>query len=147
MVYDLYCGIGSIALYLASQCQKVIGVEILEEAIVDAKKNMALNNITNCEFEAGDVRNVFDEDFQTRHGSPDVIILDPPRAGLHPKVPKTLLEGNTPKIIYVSCNPVTQARDIQLLSEKYKITKMQPVDMFPHTFHVENIAVLELVKS
>lgn len=142
IVYDLYCGIGSISLYMAKHCKKVIGVEQLADAVEDAKKNALLNNITNCEFYAGVDSKMPGEDFIRAHGRPDVIILDPPRSGAHPKLIQSLLEMAPEKIIYVSCNPATQARDLALLSEKYSIAKIQPVDMFPQTYHIENVVLL-----
>ncbi len=141
-VYDLYCGIGSISLYLSKHCKNVIGVEQLNEAVEDAKKNAALNNITNCEFYAGDVINILNNELVNTHGKPEVIFIDPPRSGAHAKLIQTLLEIEPEKIVYVSCNPVTQARDLALLADKYTITHVQPVDMFPQTYHIENVAGL-----
>lgn len=146
VVYDLYTGVGSIAIYVSGDCKRVTGIEQVEDAIKDANINAGLNNITNCTFYAGDVRMVLKEDFIAANGKPDVVITDPPRAGMHEDVVKTLLELEAPAIVYVSCNAATQARDIQLLSEKYTVTKIQPVDMFPHTTHIENVARLELKK-
>lgn len=146
VVYDLYTGVGSIAIYVSADCKRVTGIEQVEDAIKDAKINAGLNNIENCSFYAGDVRMVLKEDFIATNGKPDVVITDPPRAGMHEDVVKTLLELEAPAIVYVSCNAATQARDIQLLSEKYTVTKIQPVDMFPHTTHIENVARLELKK-
>lgn len=146
VVYDLYTGVGSIGIYLSGLCKKVTGIEQVEAAINDAKENAALNNVSNCSFYAGDVRMVLKDDFITANGKPDVLITDPPRAGMHEDVVRTLLELECPKLVYVSCNPATQARDLQLLSEKYAVTKVQPVDMFPHTTHIENVARLELKK-
>jgi 23S rRNA (uracil1939-C5)-methyltransferase len=143
-VYDLYTGTGSIALYLARSCAEVIGIEEIPEAIADAEENRALNGISNAIFYAGDVRHVLSPEFAERHGKPDVVITDPPRAGMHEKAVKFLLELAAPRIVYVSCNPATQARDIQLLDEKYRVLKVRPVDMFPHTHHIENVALLEL---
>jgi len=143
-VYDLYCGIGSISLYLAKHCRKVIGVEQLNEAVEDAKENAALNNITNCAFFAGDVIDILNNTLVNTHGKPEVIFIDPPRAGIHPKLVQTLLEIEPKKIVYVSCNPVTQARDLALLAEKYAIKNVQPVDMFPQTYHIENVVGLKL---
>lgn len=143
IVYDLYTGIGSIALYVAKSCQKVIGVEQIEAAIDDAKENARLNNIANASFYAAAVEKILDDDFIQKEGNPDVVITDPPRAGMHKDVVEMLLRSNTNRIVYVSCNPATQARDIQLLSEQYQLIKAIPVDMFPHTYHVECIAVLE----
>jgi 23S rRNA (uracil1939-C5)-methyltransferase len=143
-VYDLYTGTGSIALYLARQCGQVVGIEEIPEAIADAEENMRLNGITNAVFYAGDVKQVLTPEFAERHGKPDVVITDPPRAGMHEKAVRFLLDLAAPRIVYVSCNPATQARDLQLLSEKYAVLKAQPVDMFPHTHHIENVALLEL---
>lgn len=143
-VYDLYTGTGSIALYVADQAKEVFGIEYVEAAIEDAKENAKLNNISNCSFFAGDMAKELNEAFILKHGQPDVIIADPPRAGMHGDVIEMLLKIAAPKIVYVSCNPVTQARDLQLLDKAYRVVKIQPVDMFPHTKHVENIALLEL---
>ncbi len=143
-VYDLYTGTGSIALYLARQCRQVVGIEEVPEAIADALENMRLNDIQNATFYAGDVKNVLSPEFAVRHGKPDVVITDPPRAGMHEKAVRFLLDLAAPRIVYVSCNPATQGRDLQLLSEKYNTLKAQPVDMFPHTHHIENVALLEL---
>ncbi|NNE28374.1 MAG: 23S rRNA (uracil(1939)-C(5))-methyltransferase RlmD [Saprospiraceae bacterium] len=143
-VYDLYCGIGSIALFGARQAKHMVGIEEIPEAIEDAKRNAKLNKIENCTFYAGDVKDILTPDFSEKHGKPDVIITDPPRAGMHPKTIDILLELNAPKIVYVSCNPATQARDIQLLSEKYTLEKLRPVDMFPQTHHIESVALLIL---
>ncbi len=143
-VYDLYTGIGSIALYIAGHCRQVVGIEEVEDAIKDAEKNTLANDINNTIFYAGDVKNILTQEFADKHGKPDVLITDPPRAGMHPKVVQMLLQLEAPKIVYVSCNPSTQARDIQLLSEKYELLKAQPVDMFPHTHHIENVVLLKL---
>lgn len=143
-VYDLYTGLGSIALYVAASCKQVTGVEEVEPAIDDARENMALNGIDNATFYAGDVKDILTEDFITQHGKADVVITDPPRAGMHTDVLHTLLELAAPKIVYVSCNPGTQARDLDILSAKYDVVSMQPVDMFPHTHHIENVALLKL---
>jgi 23S rRNA (uracil1939-C5)-methyltransferase len=143
-VYDLYTGVGSIALYLAKNCGHVVGIEEVPEAIVDAVENARINGITNCDFYAGDVKDILTPEFAEKHGKPDVLITDPPRAGMHANVIKMLLQLETPKIVYVSCNPATQARDLNLLSEKYELLKIRPVDMFPHTFHVETVALLGL---
>jgi 23S rRNA (uracil1939-C5)-methyltransferase len=143
-VYDLYCGTGSIALYMAGGCKKVIGIEQIPEAISDARFNAELNGISNCTFTAGTCEDILRDEFIAVHGKPDIVVVDPPRAGLHQKVIDVLLESSPKKIVYVSCNPSTQARDAQLLSEKYAIVKCQPVDMFPHTFHIENVILLEL---
>jgi 23S rRNA (uracil1939-C5)-methyltransferase len=141
-VYDLYTGIGSIALYLAKYCKQVVGIEEIAAAIDDAKKNASLNNITNTAFYAGDVKDILTDEFAQKHGKPDLLITDPPRAGMHPKVVDMLLKLAAPRMVYVSCNPATQARDLQLLDAAYRIEKMRPVDMFPHTSHVENVALL-----
>jgi 23S rRNA (uracil1939-C5)-methyltransferase len=143
-VYDLYTGIGSIALYVAQYCGQVIGIEEVAPAIDDARLNAQLNNNTNTRFYVGDVKDVLDDSFIAAHQRPDILITDPPRAGMHPKVVQVLLQLEAPKLVYVSCNPATQARDLQLLSEKYKIVKLRPVDMFPHTSHIESVALLEL---
>ncbi len=143
LVYDLYTGTGTIALFVARHCKKVIGVEYVEEAIVDAKQNAKENSIDNAVFYAGDMKDVLNNDFVTQNGQPDVVILDPPRAGVHQDVIQTLINIRPKRIVYVSCNPATQARDILLLSEHYSVKKAQPVDMFPHTHHVENIILLE----
>jgi len=143
-VYDLYTGTGTIANFIAKSAKKVIGVEYVPEAIEDAKVNSQLNNIENTKFFAGDMKEVFNDEFLAQHGKADVIITDPPRAGMHPDVINTLLNIGANKIVYVSCNPATQARDLALLDEKYKVTAVQPVDMFPQTHHVENVVLLEL---
>ncbi len=141
-VYDLYTGTGSIALYLARYCRHVVGIEEIPEAIADAEENRALNGIQNAVFYAGDVKSVLGPEFILRHGKPDLVITDPPRAGMHEKAVRFLLDLAAPRIVYVSCNPATQARDLQLLDEKYEVLKVQPVDMFPHTHHIENVALL-----
>lgn len=143
-VYDLYTGVGSIAIYIAKFCRQVVGIEEIPEAIADAKENSRMNGIENCVFYAGDVKNMLSAEFAEKHGRPDLIITDPPRAGMHPAVVKMFLQLEAPKIVYVSCNPATQARDINVLSEKYELLKIQPVDMFPHTHHVETVALLQL---
>lgn len=143
-VYDLYTGLGSIALYIADRCQHVTGIEEVAAAIEDAKVNADFNDITNTTFYAGDVKDILDQDFIAKHGKADVVITDPPRAGMHADVVATLLALEAPKIVYVSCNPATQARDLQLLGAKYKTIKLQPVDMFPHTHHIETVALLKL---
>jgi 23S rRNA (uracil1939-C5)-methyltransferase len=144
VLYDLYCGTGSIGIFLSRLAKKIIGVEVIEEAIADAKENAALNNIAHAEFFAGDVIKICNDDFFATHGRPDVIITDPPRAGMHEKLVNKLLEIAAPRIVYVSCNTATQARDIALLDEKYAVEKIQPVDMFPHTHHIECVALLKL---
>ena len=141
-VYDLYTGIGSIALYVAEQCKSVTGIEEIAAAIDDAKANARRNNVTNATFYAGQVRDILTDDFTNRHGKPDVLITDPPRAGMHPKVVEMLLQLGVPRIVYVSCNPATQARDLALLSRDYVVERARPVDMFPHTSHVENVVKL-----
>ncbi len=143
-VYDLYTGVGSIALYVAKYCKHVVGIEEVPEAIVDAEENSRMNNTENCTFYAGDVKNILTAEFAEKHGKPDLVITDPPRAGMHADVVKMFLQLEAPKIVYVSCNPATQARDLNLLSEKYELIKIQPVDMFPHTHHVETVALLRL---
>lgn len=141
-VYDLYCGIGSIGLYLAGQARRVVGIDIIEEAIADARKNAARHPDRPMQFFAGDVKDVLQPDFAHTYGSPDIVITDPPRAGMHEDVIAFLLEVRPPRIVYVSCNPATQARDCARLAEAYEIPYVQPVDMFPHTSHVESIARL-----
>ena len=143
LVYDLYTGTGTIAAFIARAVKKVIGVEYVEDAVSDAKENMKLNNIDNVEFYSGDLAKLLDEEFFSIHGKPDIIVTDPPRAGMHPKVVRQMLIAEPEKIVYVSCNPATQARDIALLNEKYEVKKVQPVDMFPQTHHVENVVLLE----
>jgi 23S rRNA (uracil1939-C5)-methyltransferase len=145
MVYDLYTGTGTIAQFVAHQAMHVIGIEYVEEAVADARENAALNNLSNLTFFAGDMAKVFTLDFIAEHGQPDVIITDPPRAGMHPDVTKGILHSGAQRIVYVSCNPATQARDIELLSGKYKVIKVQAVDMFPHTQHVESVVLLERI--
>lgn len=142
LVYDLYTGTGTIANFVAKSCKKVIGIEYVPEAIEDAKVNSAINGIENTLFYAGDMKDILNEEFITQHGRPDVIITDPPRAGMHTDVVDVILSAEPEKIVYVSCNPATQARDLQLLDTKYKVMKVQPVDMFPHTHHVENVVLL-----
>lgn len=142
VVYDLYTGTGTIAQFVSSKASKVIGIEYVPEAIEDAVTNAANNGITNCEFFAGDMKDVLSPAFISRHGHPDVIILDPPRAGIHPDVAKVILAAEPERMVYVSCNPASQARDLAIFSEKYTITAVQPVDMFPHTQHVENVCAL-----
>ena len=143
LVYDLYTGTGTIANFVARQALKVVGIEYVPEAIEDAKVNSALNGIDNTLFYAGDMKDILTNDFIAEHGRPDVIITDPPRAGMHNDVIDVILAAEPKRIVYVSCNPATQARDLQLLDGKYKVTAVQPVDMFPHTHHVENVVQLE----
>ena len=144
LVYDLYTGTGTIANFVSKNARKVIGIEYVPEAIEDAKVNSALNEIENTLFFAGDMKNVLTEDFIATHGKPDVIITDPPRAGMHDDVIKAILLAEPKRIVYVSCNSATQARDLALLEEKYRVTAVQPVDMFPHTHHVENVVLLQI---
>lgn len=144
VVYDLYTGTGSIALFMANECKKVVGIEEIKEAIDDAILNASNNNITNAEFLVGDVKDVLKVSFKEKYGAPTVVITDPPRAGMHEEVIHTMLELAAPKIVYISCNPSTQARDIQLLCSKYSLKEVVPVDMFPHTSHIESVALLEL---
>jgi len=142
-VYDLYCGTGSIGIFLSQGAKKIIGVELIEDAIVDAKENAGLNNLQSTAFFAGDVIDVCNDAFFADHGSPDVIITDPPRMGMHEKLTRKILDIAAPVVVYVSCNPATQARDLALLDEKYEVTAIRPVDMFPHTLHIENVAQLK----
>jgi 23S rRNA (uracil1939-C5)-methyltransferase len=141
-VYDLYTGTGTIACFVADSAKKVIGIEYIREAVEDAEKNAAINRISNVSFRAGDIKSVLSMDFISEHGSPDVIITDPPRAGMHEDVVKSIVEASPQSIVYISCNPATQARDIQLMSDQYAVSRVQPVDMFPHTSHVENVVLL-----
>ena len=143
LVYDLYTGTGTIANFVSRRAKKVIGIEYVPEAIEDAKVNSTINNITNTLFYAGDMKDMLTQDFINEHGRPDVIITDPPRAGMHNDVIDVILFAEPKRIVYVSCNPATQARDLQLLDAKYKVMAVQPVDMFPHTHHVENVVLLE----
>jgi len=144
IIYDLYTGTGTIANFLAQQCKKIIGLEYVDEAIKDAEVNAEINNIKNASFFTGDIKDLLSESFTKDQGLPDVIITDPPRAGMHPDVVQSILDIQAHRIVYISCNPSTQARDINILSEKYKLTAIQPVDMFPHTHHVENVVRLDL---
>lgn len=143
LVFDLYTGTGTIANFVAKQARQVIGIEYVPEAIEDAKVNARLNQLDNTLFFAGDMKDILNEDFIHQYGRPDVIITDPPRAGMHEDVIRTILSAEPQRIVYVSCNPATQARDLAMLDEKYRVTKVQPVDMFPHTQHVENVVLLE----
>jgi len=143
LVYDLYTGTGTIANFISHQAKQVIGIEYVPEAIEDAKYNSSLNNITNTLFFAGDMKDILTQDFINQYGRPDVIITDPPRVGMHKDVVDTILSAQPKRIVYVSCNPATQARDINLLSVKYEVCKVQPVDMFPHTQHVENVVLMK----
>ena len=142
LVYDLYTGTGTIANFVARQARQVIGIEYVPEAIEDAKINSEINGITNTLFYAGDMKDILTDDFIAEHGRPDVIITDPPRAGMHPDVVKTIMNAAPQRIVYVSCNPATQARDLQVLDADYRVAEVQPVDMFPHTPHVENVVLL-----
>ncbi len=144
-VYDLYTGTGTIAQFVSRQAARVIGIEYVPEAIEDARANAAANGIANCTFYAGDMKDILTEDFIRQNGQPDVIILDPPRAGIHPDVAEVILRAAPPRMVYVSCNPASQARDLAILSSRYRITAVQPVDMFPHTQHVENVCKLERI--
>ena len=143
LVYDLYTGTGTIAQFVSKQAKKVIGVEAVPDAIKDAKANAVRNNITNCEFFVGDMKNVFNDEFIAQHGQPDIIITDPPRDGMHKDVVAQILKIAPEKVVYVSCNSATQARDLALMDETYKVTRVRPVDMFPQTHHVENVVLLE----
>ena len=145
VVYDLYTGTGTIAQFVSRQAAKVIGIEYVPEAIEDAKLNAKNNGIENCTFFAGDMKDVLTENFIAEHGRPDVIILDPPRAGIHPDVAKVILEAAPERMVYVSCNPASQARDLEILCKKYEITAVRPVDMFPQTHHVENVVALKRI--
>lgn len=144
VVYDLYCGTGSIGIFVSEKAKKIVGVEVIAEAIKDARENARLNNIAHADFFAGDVINVCNDTFFEEHGKPDVIITDPPRAGMHEKLIHKLIEIKAPRIVYVSCNTATQARDLHLLNDYYEVTRVQPVDMFPHTHHIENVVQLTL---
>ena len=144
LMYDLYTGTGTIALYFSRFVKKVVGIEYVEEAIADARINAQINNIDNATFYAGDMAKVLDDAFIVENGTPDIIVTDPPRAGMADKVIEQLKKIKAKKIIYISCNPATQARDLQLLNDLYEVVAVQPVDMFPHTQHVENIASLKL---
>jgi 23S rRNA (uracil1939-C5)-methyltransferase len=141
-VYDLYCGTGSIGIFVSRQAKKIIGVEVIADAIADAKENAALNQVTHADFFAGDVIDICTDDFFAQHGRPDVVITDPPRAGMHEKLVQKIIDTAAPLVVYVSCNPATQARDLQLLDSYYSVEKVQPVDMFPHTHHIENVVQL-----
>jgi 23S rRNA (uracil1939-C5)-methyltransferase len=146
LVYDLYTGTGTIANFVAGYAKKVVGLEYVEAAIADAKVNSKINNITNTDFYAGDMKDLLNDNFLSQHGRPDIIITDPPRAGMHEDVTNMLLKAAPKRIVYVSCNAATQARDLKILAEKYDITAVQPVDMFPQTIHVENVVRLDLKK-
>lgn len=144
VVYDLYCGTGSIGIFVSKGARKVVGVEVVADAVADAIENAALNGLNHTSFFTGDVTDICDDAFFAANGKPDVVITDPPRAGMHEKLVKKLLEIAAPTVVYVSCNPATQARDLALLDEQYEVTKIQPVDMFPHTLHIENVVQLKL---
>ena len=143
LIYDLYTGTGTIANFVARRARQVIGIEYVPDAIEDAKVNSTINGIDNTLFYAGDMKDILTDDFIAQHKRPDIIITDPPRAGMHPDVVKTILNASPRRIVYVSCNPATQARDLEMLCQSYHIRKIQPVDMFPHTPHVENVVLLE----
>ena len=145
IVYDLYTGTGTIALSLAHQCRQIIGIESIPEAINAANKNAKLNNIENATFELGDMKFCFNDSFVNKYGKADVVITDPPRDGMHKNVVEQILKIQADRIIYVSCNSATQARDIKLMNQHYKVTDIQPIDMFPQTYHVENIVVLKKI--
>jgi 23S rRNA (uracil1939-C5)-methyltransferase len=144
VLYDLYCGTGSIGIFASREARKIVGVDVVAEAIADARENAALNNLQQASFYAGDVIDVCDVQFFAANGRPDVVITDPPRAGMHEKLVQKLLAIAAPVVVYVSCNPATQARDLALLGEKYSVEKIQPVDMFPHTHHIENVVQLKI---
>lgn len=146
VVYDMYSGVGSIGLYLSGDCKKIVGIEIIDTAVEDAKENAKLNNVSNADFFLGDVNMLLNEEFIKENGTPTILVTDPPRVGMHPDVVATMLKAEIPKIVYISCNPGTQTRDVALLSEKYEVLKIQPVDMFPQTTHIENVALLSLKK-
>ena len=146
VVYDLYTGTGTIAQFVSSKASKVVGIEYVEDAIRDARINASDNGISNCTFYAGDMKDVLTSEFIEQNGHPDVIILDPPRAGIHPDVAKVILEAQPDRMVYVSCNPASQARDLEILCRDYEITAVRPVDMFPQTHHVENVVALRLKK-
>ena len=147
VVYDLYCGTGAISLFVSSAVKQVVGIELVESSIVNARMNAEVNGISNCEFIAGDLKDLLTKDtgWRRRHAAPGVLMIDPPRSGMHPKAVEEIGGMKIPRIVYVSCNPTTLARDLQLLSPfGYSIDKVQPVDMFPHTFHIESVTKLAL---
>jgi len=144
LVYDLYTGTGTIANFVARSAKKVVGIEYVEDAIADAKINSEINGITNTDFYAGDMKDLLGNEFINQHGKPDVVITDPPRAGMHPRVTQLLTDLKVERMVYVSCNPATQARDLEVLGQSYEVVKIQPVDMFPQTQHVENVVLLRL---
>jgi 23S rRNA (uracil1939-C5)-methyltransferase len=143
LVYDLYTGTGTIALFLARKARFVVGIEYVEAAVEDARSNSEMNNLGNTAFFSGDMARVLNDSFVEMHGKPDIVITDPPRAGMHPDVVQAILKIGARKVVYVSCNPATQARDLLLLQIGYHVVEIQPVDMFPHTHHVENVILLE----
>ena len=145
LLYDVYCGAGTIGIFLSACAGRVVGIEAVPEAVGDARMNAGINGATNCTFVAGDVLKVLDEGFVSRHGRPDVVVVDPPRAGLHPRVIRKIKDLRARHIVYISCNPQTQARDIAMMSDAYRIDALQPVDLFPHTDHIENVARLRIV--
>jgi 23S rRNA (uracil1939-C5)-methyltransferase len=147
LVYDLYCGAGTISLYVAPKVKHVVGVELVDEAVQNARRNAAANGISNVTFETGDMMTLFDAEFIGRHGKPDVLIVDPPRAGLHPKVVRQIGELAPERFIYVSCNPQSQAKDLSYLTDTFEVVQVQPVDLFPHTHHIESVAQLRLRKG
>ena len=146
-VYDLYCGAGTISVFLSKRVDKVIGVEMVDDAVDNARTNAAMNNVHNCTFRSGDLKDVFTPDFIAEHGRPDVLIVDPPRAGMHKKVVEQIAQLRPERFVYVSCNPSTQARDLDLLKDQYRIDRVQPVDMFPHTPHIENVVRCSLIEN
>jgi 23S rRNA (uracil1939-C5)-methyltransferase len=145
IVYDLYTGTGTIANFIAQHVKRVIGIESVVEAVRDAAMNSEINGIDNTHFIAGDIRDIFRKETVKEHGKPDVVITDPPRAGMHSEVIKILLELHPDRIVYISCNPATQARDISMMANMYHVKEVQPVDMFPHTHHIENVTLLERI--
>lgn len=145
LLYDLYCGAGTISLYMSSHVRRVVGIELVEAAVADARHNAAVNGVENCTFFAGDMRHLFTDDFIRQHGEPDVLITDPPRAGMHPDVVAQIAKLRPERLVYVSCNPQTQARDITLLTDLYEIERIQPVDLFPHTHHIESVTKLRRI--
>ncbi|MGN1220150.1 MAG: 23S rRNA (uracil(1939)-C(5))-methyltransferase RlmD, partial [Candidatus Cryptobacteroides sp.] len=147
VVYDLYTGTGTIAQFVSGKASKVFGIEYVPEAIADARINAEANGISNCDFFAGDMKDILTDSFVEQHGRPDVVILDPPRAGIHPDVAQVILNAAPERMVYVSCNPASQARDLEILCKDYRITAVQPVDMFPHTHHVENVVALERINK
>ena len=144
IVYDLYTGTGTIAQYIAKNAKRVIGIDSVDEGIKAAYENAEINNIKNCSFYTGDIKEIFTDEFILQNGKPDIIITDPPRDGMHKKVVAQIIKTQANRIVYISCNSATQARDLALMNEKYKVIHVQPIDMFPQTHHVENIAVLEI---